>query len=168
MTVHIALLRAVNLGSHNKVAMSDLRAMATDLGFEDVQTLLQSGNLVFRSKPTGAELEKLLEDEARKRLDLNTDFIVRTAKQWNSIIAGNPLTKEARTDPTHLLLMACKQAPGNSLKVTGTRGEIVKPKGKEIYIYYPEGVGRSRLKVHTVGTGRNWNTVLKLADLVKS
>lgn len=169
VTVHIALLRAVNLGSHNKVAMGDLRKMATDLGFEDVRTLLQGGNLVFRSSETGAELERLLETTARKELGLDTDFIVRTAAQWKKIVAGNPFPKEARSDPGHLVLMACKEAPGSSLKISGAKSEIVKPKGKEIYIVYPDGIGVSRLKLTGfVGTGRNWNTVLKLAEATRT
>jgi uncharacterized protein (DUF1697 family) len=166
MTVHIALLRAVNLPSHKKVSMGDLRAMATDLGLDETQTLLQSGNLVFSSAASPAKLETMLEAEARKRLKLDTEFMVRTAKQWNALIDSNPFTKEAKADPSHLVVMVCKKAVGKP-KVTGARREIVKPKGKEIYIYYPDGIGRSRLKIDAVGTGRNWNTVLKLDALAK-
>lgn len=168
MPVHIALLRAVNLAGHNKVSMTALRGMATELGLEDAQTLLQSGNLVFRSNLSPAKLETLLETEARMRLKLDTEFMVRTAEQWDAIIAGNPFPKEARSDPSHLVVMVCKTAPGKTLKVTGTTREVVKPKGKEIYISYPDGIGRSRLKIAgAVGTGRNWNTVLKLGALAK-
>jgi len=167
VSVHVALLRAVNLGSHKKVSMSELRAMVTGLGFENAQTLLQSGNVVFESKPTGPKLEKLLEDEARKQLKLDTEFIVRTAKQWDDIIKRNPFPKEAKADPGHLVLMACKKTPGKSLKVTGAKREILKVAGKNIYIVYPDGIGTSRLKVDAVGTGRNWNTVLKLAAAAK-
>jgi len=165
MTVHIALLRAVNLVKHNRVAMTELRALAAGLGFTDVQTLLQSGNLVFRSEVTGAELESLLEAEARKRLGLDTDFMVRTAKQWNAIAAGNPFPAEAKNDPGHLLVMVCKDVVAKETKITGARREIVRPKGREIYIYYPDGAGASRLKISVCGTARNWNTVLKLAVL---
>jgi uncharacterized protein (DUF1697 family) len=165
MAVQIALLRAVNLGPHNKVAMPDLRAMLGDLGFSDVRSLLQSGNLVFRGNPTGAKLEKLLETEARKRLGLDTDFIVRSAAQWQGVIAANPFPAEAKLDPAHLVVMACKSAPGKTVKLTGARREVVRTNGKEIYIYYPDGIGRSRLKVGAIGTGRNWNTVLKLGAL---
>lgn len=165
MTIQIALLRAINLGSHNRVAMPELRAMLTDLGFDDVRSVLQSGNLVFRAAPTGAKLERLLEAEARKRLGLDTEFMVRTAKQWDAIIAGNPFPNEARSDPAHLVVMVCKNPPGRPPRVTGARREVVHTKGKEIYIYYPDGIGRSRLKVDVVGTGRNWNTVLRLAAL---
>jgi uncharacterized protein (DUF1697 family) len=165
MTVHIALLRAVNLAGCNKVAMTDLRALATGLGFTEAQTLLQSGNLVFRSEVTGAKLESMLEAEARKRLGIETAFIVRTARQWKGIAASNPFPAEAKSDPAHLLVMACKNAVAKDLKITGARREIVRPNGSEIYIYYPDGVGASRLKIDACGTARNWNTVLKLATL---
>jgi uncharacterized protein (DUF1697 family) len=165
MTVHIALLRAVNLVRHNRVAMTELRALATGLGFTNAQTLLQSGNLVFRSDVTGSKLEGMLEAEARKRLGLDTDFIVRTARQWNAIAASNPFLAEAKDDPAHLVVMVCKDVVGKDLKITGARSELVRTQGREIYIYYPDGIGRSRLKIDVCGTARNWNTVLKLAAL---
>lgn len=166
-TVHIALLRAVNLGPHNKVAMSDLRQLAADLGLSNPRTLLQSGNLVFDSSVTGAGLERLLEREAKTRLGLDTDFMVRTAKQWDAIVASNPLRAEAKRDPSHLVVVVCKAAVPKTLKVTGAKREVVRPNGKEVYVYYPDGIGRSRLKLDVRGTARNWNTVLKLARLAR-
>ncbi len=78
--IQVALLRAVNLGAHNKVAMSDLRDLLSRLGFEEPRSLLQSGNLVFRAaRPVGASLESLLETETEKTLHLRTEFFVRGA-----------------------------------------------------------------------------------------
>jgi uncharacterized protein (DUF1697 family) len=165
LTVHIALLRAVNLGPHKKVSMSDLRELATGLGFANPRTLLNSGNLVLEASATPAKLEEVLETEAKKKLGLETEFMVRSAKQWNDIVASNPFANEAANDPSHLVVMVCKGAPGNNPKTSGAKREIVRPKGREIYIYYPDGIGTSRLKVDAVGTARNWNTVLKLAAL---
>jgi uncharacterized protein (DUF1697 family) len=147
--------------------MSHLRELATELGFKNPRTLLQSGNLVFESSQTGAKLEKLLEEEARKRLGLHTDFIVRTAKQWDAIVRGNPFVNEAKADPSHLVVMACKKSPGSTVKTTGAKHEVVKARGNEVYIYYPDGIGRSRLKIDAVGTARNWNTVLKLQAITR-
>lgn len=168
MTVHIALLRAVNLGPHNKVSMKDLKAMLEDLGFGNPRTLLQSGNAVFDSKVTGAKLEEQLEDAARKQLKLDTDFVVRTSKEWDEIIKRNPFPREAKADPGHLVLMACKEKVAKDAKITGANRERVEIAGKDVYIVYPDGIGRSKLKVGAVGTARNWNTVLKLAALAKS
>ncbi len=167
MTTHVALLRAVNLGPHNKVSMADLKTLFADLGFANPRTLLQSGNVVFDGKVTGAKLEKQLEDAARKTLGLDTDFIVRTEKEWDEIIKDNPFPKEAKDDPAHLVLMACKDKPPKDIKITGAKRERVEVVGKNIYIVYPDGIGVSRLKIGAVGTGRNWNTVLKLASLVR-
>ena len=112
MASYIALLRGVNLAGHKMVAMADLRAMLEDLGFTDVRSLLQSGNLMFHGRAqAGAALERKLELEARRRLDLGTDFHVRTAAEWQSIIARNPFPHAARNDPGHLLMMCFKDTP---------------------------------------------------------
>ncbi|MGH9365414.1 MAG: DUF1697 domain-containing protein [Thermoanaerobaculia bacterium] len=180
MTIHIALLRAVNLPGHNKVGMADLRELLVGLGMQDARTLLQSGNLVFRSAVrAAAELERLLEDAAQKRLGLETDFFVRTAGDWKAIIGGNPFPEEARRDPGHLLVMCLKEEPARedvtALQKAIKGREVVRAKGRQAYLVYPDGIGRSRLtsalierKLGTSGTGRNWNTVLKLGALAKA
>jgi uncharacterized protein (DUF1697 family) len=180
MPIHIALLRAVNLGSHNKVGMADLRALAEGLGFGQPRTLLQSGNLVFKNaRPTGAALESLLEREAARRLRLETAFFVRTAAEWQGIVERNPFPAEARRDPSHLVLLCLKAPPADGaverLGTAITGREAVRGDGRQAYVVYPDGIGTSRLtialierKLGTAGTGRNWNTVLKLAALAGS
>jgi uncharacterized protein (DUF1697 family) len=176
-TTCIALLRAINLADHNAVRMADLREFLTRLGFGDVQTVLQTGNLVFQDDGrTGAQLEQLLETEARKRLKLETDFFVRTAIEWRAVIARNPFPQEAKRDPAHLVVMFLKDAPETkdvkALQAAITGREVVRAVGKHLYIVYRDGIGRSRLtnaviekNIHTRGTGRNWNTVVKLGAL---
>jgi uncharacterized protein (DUF1697 family) len=178
MATHIALLRAVNLPGHNKVGMADLRKLLADLGFENVQSILQSGNLIFESTgKTPAQLEGLLESEAKKRLGLETPFFVRSAKDWKAVVAGNPFPEEAERDPGHLIVVFLKkEASAKDVAVlqAAIKGrEVVRAKGRHAYIVYPDGVGRSKLtnvmiekKLGSSGTGRNWNTVLKLGDLV--
>src|SRR5436309_1346733 len=110
MSTQIALLRAVNVAGHGKVAMSDVRSCLEALGFTGVRTVLQSGNVTFRGDgPTGATLEALLEAEFLKRLDLRTTILVRSARHWASLITANPLADEARRDPSHLLAMVAKR-----------------------------------------------------------
>jgi uncharacterized protein (DUF1697 family) len=174
MKTFIALLRGINVGGHKQVAMADLRDLLTQLDFASVQSVLQSGNLVFRTRPrAGAALERQLEEEARKRLDLQADFLVRTVEEWKATIAGNPFRKEALRDPGRLLIAFFKSAPDakdvKALQAAISGPERVYATGREAYIVYPDGIGRSRL-THTLierklgvrGTGRNWNTVLKL------
>lgn len=176
MPPQIALLRAVNVGGI-KVSMADLKALLVDLGFEDVRTLLNSGNVVFRGKDNTGDLEQLFETEFAKRVARPTEFFVRTAEEWNSIIDRNPMTEEARRDPGHLLVVVLKRAPKNqeveSLRAAIVGPELVQADGKQAYIYYPAGVGQSKLTARLIekhlgspGTGRNWNTVLKLAAMV--
>ena len=113
MTIHIGLLRAVNLAGHNMIGMADLREFLAAVGMQEVRSLLQSGNVVFRSGArTAAQLERLLEEAAAKRLGLETDFFIRTTADLNAIIDGNPFPKEARQDPGHLLVVFLKEAPG--------------------------------------------------------
>ncbi len=112
MTIYLALLRAINLAGHKPVAMADLRELLTKLGFTDVRSALQSGNLVFRSKARStSQIERLLESDAEKRLALQTDFFVRTAEQWKEVIANNPFRQEAERDPSHLVAFFLKDAP---------------------------------------------------------
>lgn len=177
MTTYIALLRAVNVGPHNKVGMSDLRDLLTELGMRDAQTLLQSGNAIFRSESrTSAQLEGLIERAISTRLHLQTDVMVRSHKEWKGIIAANPFPKEARQDPSHLLVLPLKgpPAPGavGALQDAISGREVIRVDGRCAYIVYPDGIGRSKLtsaliekKLGTRGTGRNWNTALKLDAL---
>ena len=179
MAIYVGLLRAINLGSHNKVSMADLRAMLADLGMKNPASILQSGNLVFESTPGAtAALEKLLETSAAKRLGLETSFLVRTGAEWQQAIADNPFPKEAKLDPSHTVLMCLKNAPPpaavKALQDAIKGREVVKAKGRHAYFLYPDGIGRSRLtmtliekKLGTTGTARNWNTVLKLGALTE-
>jgi len=180
MPAYIVLLRAINVGGPKRVGMADLRNFVAGLGFEDVQTLLQTGNLAFRGATrSGSALERLLETEAKKRLDLQTDFLVRTAKEWTLVVARNPFREQAKRDPGHLVVQFLRDAPrasGVKALQDAIKGpELVRAEGKQLYVVYPAGIGRSRLtnkliedKLGTRGTGRNWNTVLKLAALVEA
>jgi len=180
MTVHIALPRAINVGGRSSIAMSDLRDFLAALGFAGVQSLLQSGNFVFRSEARmAAELERLLEAEAETRLNLRTEFLTRTAEEWEAVVARNPFREEAERDPSRLVVMFLKEAP-NAQRVEALQAaikglELVRAEGRQAYIVYPNGIGRSRLtntlienKLGSRGTGRNWNTVLKIAGFVRS
>jgi uncharacterized protein (DUF1697 family) len=176
MPTYIALLRGVNVGGHKMVTMADLRDLCVQLNLDEPRTLLQSGNLVFRDSRPAASLERLLELEAEKQLGLKTEFFVRSADEWQAIIAANPFPVEAKKDPSHLLVMALKQEPEaksvKALQAAIVGREVLRAKGKQAYIVYPDGIGTSRLTVAmmdrrlgTRGTGRNWNTVLKLGTL---
>jgi len=179
MTTYIGVLRAINLGSHNKIAMSDLRAMLEKIGFEDPKTLILSGNVVFKCASSSCDkVEQMLEAASTKQLGVTTDYFVRTAKEWQGIIAANPFKKEAKNDPARLIMMCLRDAPSTdqvkALQAAIKGREIVKASGRQAYIVYPDGQGRSRLTIQLIekalgtrGTARNWNTVLKLGELAQ-
>lgn len=174
MAEFAAFLRAINLGSHKPVAMAALRGFFEGLGFEDVRTFLQTGNVVFRgpAKKTGA-IERLLEEQAKKDLGLDTDFFVRTSEELDEIVAANPFPREAESDPRRLVVMFLKNAPAKGapgrLREAIKGRESVEVAGPQAYVYYADGIGRSRLtnsllegRLAARSTGRNWRTVLKL------
>jgi len=180
IATRIALLRAVNVAGHSTVSMADLRAFLAGLGFGQPRSLLQSGNLIFDGgERTSAELENLLEAEAAKRLELRTDFFVRGVDDWASIVAGNPFPEEAERDPGHLVVLFLKEAVDatavEALQSAVVGSEVIRAGGRQLYVTYPDGIGRSKLtntlmerKLGRRATGRNWNTVLKLNDLTSS
>ena len=176
--VHIALLRAVNLGPHHRVPMAALRELALGLGLTNARTLLNSGNVVFEAgRRSPAALEQVLEAETARRLGVRTDFMVRRATEWHALIAANPFPDVASREPNRLLVVCLKAAPGLPTvrafeQATRPGRERVRIVGPQAYIVYPDGVGQSTLTMTAIekalatrGTGRNWNTVLKLASL---
>ena len=179
MTTYVALLRAINLGAHNKIAMADLQSMFADLGMHEPRTLILSGNVVFGSRERSAEkLESLLESATAKRLGVVTDYFVRSADSWIASIAANPFKVEAKASPGHLVMMCLKDMPRaaavNALQAAIKGREDALVKGAYAYLVYRDGIGRSRLTTATIekalgtrGTARNWNTVLKLRAMLE-
>jgi uncharacterized protein (DUF1697 family) len=176
LKAHLALLRAVNIGGR-KATSADLRALMADLGLVDARTLLQTGNLVFRSKATGAALEAELETAFAARFGYAADVMVRTAPEWRDAIAANPHAEMAARDPGHLLVVALKSAPDPAdvgvLQAAVQGPEIIAAVGRELFITYPAGAGSSKLtgsvierRLRTRGTARNWNTATKLAGML--
>jgi len=173
--MHIALLRGINVGVRNLIAMADLRAMADGLGLGPSKTLLQSGNLLFEgAKRSASTLEKTLEAETQKQFGTAVDYMVRTAAEWNALIADNPFPDEAETDPSHLVALILKgdatPAKVKALQAAIRGPEVVRGSGRRLYITYPNGIGDSKLTNAMIektlglrGTARNWNTVLKVA-----
>lgn len=170
MTTHIALLRGINVGGNRMVPMADLKAALEKLGFDGVKTLLASGNVVLRGgKRSGAALEKFLEDETAKLTGFRADYMVRSAKEWDAIIAASPFPRHARADPSHYLVHVLKRAPQaaavKALMAEHKGPEAVKLVGREAYVFYGLSLADSKFTLKALGmpnTGRNWNTVLKL------
>ncbi|MFI7606729.1 DUF1697 domain-containing protein [Micromonospora sp. NPDC049366] len=176
MTVYVALLRGVNVGS-TRLAMADLRRIVTDLGHADARTYLQSGNVVFASdvRDAGrlaAGLERALADD----LGLTVPVLVRSARELAALADGNPYAAR-EDDPTKLLVAFLASTPKPAVvdALTVPDGEEVNftVTGREVYLHYPKGgYGRSKFtnaylekKLGVVATTRNWRSVRALADL---
>lgn len=159
---YVALLRGVNVGGNRKVRMEDLRATFEQLGYTNVRTVLQSGNVIFDSKAKPRDLDG----------PVGTAVLLRTQDELRKVISANPFPQEARDHPSHLLVVFLSgPLPSEEpLRKVATESEKLVAKGSEIYIYFGDGAGRSRLaaaltekKLGVVCTARNWNTVQKLA-----
>lgn len=178
MPRHIALLRAVNVAGAGRLPMAELRALATVLGFGDPQTLLASGNLVFDA-PDHPEPGPRLQAELEAQLGLKTLVITRSPQAWAAMIAANPFPDMARERPNALLAMSLAAAPAlgamDALRAAIPGPEAVELVGCDLFVAYRDGMGASKLdsavierKLGVRGTGRNWNTVLKLAAMTAS
>jgi uncharacterized protein (DUF1697 family) len=177
--MHVALLRGINVGGANVIAMSELRALFEELGFAGVRTLQQSGNVVFDAGWTkSTAIEARIEKALAARHGIETDCFVRSAAQWTKLVAANPFTREARDDPSHLLALVTKRPP-TAARVAALQAAIRGPEqargaGGGVFIHYGAGMARSKLTSNVIdralgsrGTGRNWNTVMKLAALLE-
>jgi uncharacterized protein (DUF1697 family) len=170
MTVYLALLRGVNVGGKARLAMSELRALYEAMGFEDVRTFIQSGNVVFSSNsaPVASELEAAVE----KRFKIESPTIVRTAADLDRIIRNDPFP-DADRKHVHVGFMAkeLSEAALHGLDLERFEPERIAVVGSEIYFRLPLGMGQSKLasfvsrKLTVPLTIRNWNTVVALAAL---
>ena len=163
MTTYVALLRGVNVGGNRMVKMEDLRATFEKLGYTNVRTVLQSGNVIFDAKAKPRDLDA----------QVGTPVLLRTQSEIAKIIAANPFPDEAEGDPGHLLVvfLSGPLQSDEPLRKVATSAEKFVVKGHEIYIHFGEGAGRSKLaasltekKLGVVCTARNWNTVRKLSS----
>jgi len=177
MAVVISMLRGVNVGSHNRIKMDALRALYESLGLRDVQTHVQSGNVVFRTEARDlARLTKRIGKGIERSFGFLPDVMLRTSAELRDVIARNPFATRPGIDPSRLLVtfLASDPAPearDNILKIKADPEELWID-GRELYIYYPNGLARPKLSpallektLKTSGTGRNWNTVRKLLEI---
>jgi uncharacterized protein (DUF1697 family) len=166
MTSYIALLRAVNVGGTGKLPMTELKAMCEQAGFVEVKTYIASGNVVFQSKKSEAQVKKLLEASLAAYAGKPVGVMVRTAAEMAAVLAANPFP-EAPGNRTVAIFLD-EQPPAHALEAaTGQRDEQMRLGLREIYVLYGQGMADSRLKIPVAkhGTARNINTVAKLAEM---
>ena len=174
MPTYVVLLRGINLGSKRRVAMADLRALLEDLGYDDVRTHLQSGNVVLRTTKSAAAVQTNVEAALATHCGFDVDVIVRTKAQLDKVIAQNPFTGKATDNARYLVVFLDKAPPAawrRSIDAGDYGPDEVAVHGKEVYLWLPKGVHDSKLAREATGkdvgsaTARNWNVVTKLAEL---
>jgi len=167
MTAFIALLRAVNVGGR-KLVMTDLKAIGEELGFEKARTFIASGNLLFSSGRTEANVSRMLRDRLGKHMGADVPVMVRTAREMADVATANPFSDATASKVAAIFL---EESPPKDIieQARGIADEELALGAREIYVHYPSGMGSSKLRLpaNIVGTARNMNTVAKLAQLAK-
>ncbi len=179
MARFVSLFRGINVGGNHPVRMDELKNLHESLGFWDVATYIQSGNVVFSGDDIDlAQLPEQIEDSFAHRFGFQAKAMVRSAAELNEIIANNPFRDQPEKETKWVLVLFLSTRP-ESTALEDLRQAYAGPEeyyliGQELYIYYPNGMGRSKLtnvliekKLKASGTGRNWNTVLQLQKMMQ-
>jgi uncharacterized protein (DUF1697 family) len=169
MTIYVALLRAINVGGTGKLAMSELVRLCEEAGMKRPKTYIQSGNVVFESALSEAKVKAKLAAALAVQLGKPAGVLLRTGPELDALLADNPFPRE---NPARVLIHFLDQEPARGVLagVSAPGGEQLKLRGRDLYVYYPNGQGTSKLKLPfaKVATARNLNTVAKLAELARA
>ena len=179
MTAFVSLFRGINVGGHHKIRMAELKDMHESLDFRDVLPYIQSGNVVFTSDDAdAARLQRQIEESFEKRFGFHAEVLVRTSDELREIIDKNPFQGQQSKESKWIAVMFLATCPDDTAQEDLLKTYVGPEEfffiGKELYLYYPNGMGRSKLsnsyiekKLKTVGTARNWNTILQLQKLIQ-
>jgi uncharacterized protein (DUF1697 family) len=168
MSTFIALLRAVNVGGTGKLLMTDLTRLCSKTGFDNVQTYIASGNVVFDSNKTSDEVKATLEASLNRYAGKPVAVIVRTGAEMAAVLEANPFREAPPNRAVAIFLDA--PPPRDALAtISGQKDEKIALGRREIYVWYGEGMGRSKLRIPAAaqGTARNMNTVAKLTAMAR-
>jgi len=180
MPAVISLLRGINVGGHHQVKMEALRALYESLGLGSAETYVQSGNVVFRASERDlARLAARIAKAIEQTFDFHADVFVLSAAEMRDVIRRNPFAGRIGIEPNRLLVTFLGSAPSPEAKAKAlaipAAPEELRIDGREMYIYYPNGVGRAKLSpavleraLRLSGTGRNWNSVTRLLEMAES
>jgi len=177
MPIYVALLRGINIGPHKRMKMEKLRASCEALGFKNVKTYIQSGNIICQAGKLSADAAaKRIEAQIAKDFGFSADVIARTASEMRQVLESNPLLKEPDVDAERLHVVFLSETPSSEsikkLESIVLAPDKVRHKGKEIYFYFPNGVSGSSIWKHNLdrvlgiaGTMRNWRTLNTLHQM---
>lgn len=175
MARHVVLLRGINIGPSNRIAMAELRAALEETGFEDVKTYLQSGNVVLGSTAKPESVGRMIEQLVAERFGLEIPMVVRTRTEIAKVVERNPLGEVATNPKLYQVSFLSAKLPAKALREleeVAVSEERVVAIGREVYAWHPEGIARSKLWAKLAGknlgvtaTSRNWTTVEALLEL---
>lgn len=180
MPVYISMLRGINVGQHNRIKMDALRALYKSLNLEDPRTYVQSGNVIFRTKEKNvAKLATEIQTAIEKKLKCSPAVILRSTDEMKKVIAENPFATRNDIVPGKLLVTFLAAAPDREAHAALDKfkdyPEELHLKGRELYIYFPNGAGKSKLPwsqvekfLKVTGTARNWNSVTKMLEMAEA
>jgi uncharacterized protein (DUF1697 family) len=174
-TVHVALLRGINVGGHRKVPMAQLRDALGGAGFDGVRTHLQSGNVLVERDGRPDAVARDLEAAIAAEFGFDVDVVVRTREELAAVVEADPLLDEVTAPKLHHVVFLSgppDTAARRRLEETDWGDERLAFAEREVYAWYPGGYQRSplgaalaRADLGVIATGRNWNTVTKLLEL---
>lgn len=179
MTIFLSLFRGINVGGHNAVKMAELKSLHESLDLRNVQTYIQSGNVVFHADESDStQLKQRIEGNFEATFGFHAEVLIRTLDELNGIIERNPFQGHENKETKWIAVIFLASAPDEAAQADLLQSyhgpEEIFILGKEMYVYYPEGMGRSKLtgslierKLKTPGTARNWNTVLQLQKMMQ-
>jgi uncharacterized protein (DUF1697 family) len=181
MPVCISFLRGVNMAGHNTIKMADLALLYKELGFRDAITFIQSGNVIFTLKDEKAVsgTGSLIENAILKKFSFDVPVMMRTVKEISDIMSANPFLDKENFDPAKMAVIFLHEKPQEDqirkLADVDYPPDKFKVSGSEIFIYCPNGFGRTKLytnffekKMDVRGTGRNWNTITTILNLAEN
>lgn len=178
MPVIISLLRGINVGGNKKIKMADLRDLYGSLGFQNTKTLLQSGNAVFETDLSDmAEIRRKIEKGIEDSYGFDVTLILRTPQEFEAVVNNHPFSDEQLTDPGKMAFVFLSDAPSDErvadLRDNNPGDELIWHKNRELYIFYTDGMGRSKLDSSRIertlqvkSTTRNWNTTHKILNMI--
>jgi uncharacterized protein (DUF1697 family) len=168
MHVYVALLRAINVGGTGKLMMTRLKALCDELGYDAARTYIQSGNVVFRARRAETTVKAQLSAALERELGAPVGVLLRTAAELRATLEHNPFPE---ANARRVIAFFLDRAPGKAALagVVTPGGERVRAIGREIFVHYPDGQGRSKLKLPAArqATGRNLNTIAALVEIAE-
>jgi len=179
MPVLISMLRGVNVGGHNQIKMDALRELYLSLKLEDARTYVQSGNVIFRTKEKNlAKVAAKIQDAIEKKFGFRPEVVLRTTEEVRSAVAASPFAKRTELEPGKILFSFLTAEPGDEARTNLAElkkyPEELHLMGRELYIYFPDGAGKSKLPwsqlerlLKVNGTARNLNSVRSMLEIAE-